>query len=307
MASPLQANVGVGVALLVDADRGLVHAHEVDVRVGLGRRHGVGRQVEADRHDDVVLLVDERLDVRLVLGRVLRDGRLRGGRADLGGAVHGALEAVLVVALVVQRADVGDDADLEIGRRGGSRRRDRRSGRRLDGRRSLGGAMEAPPTARPSRRPSYRRRRRWTAPRTGSVPGNGCACFLLQVRGSRVRDGLLPMDRDERRAAAPKEPPMCRILPTASLTGQGPDGWSGSRIGPATRFRAVVVTSQRYAPAVTPRDPTRPRQVALGRSTRSAAIDPAVGRPAHLVAAPADRSGSSGSPRACSHPNSPGA
>ena len=126
----------VWVALRVDADRRLVHAHEVDRRIRLRGRDGVARDVEADRDDQVELLVHELLDVRLVLGGVLRDDRGRGGRVKRGRGVNGALVAVLVEALVVQGADVGDDADLERGRGGrrGRARRDRRGGRGRHGR-----------------------------------------------------------------------------------------------------------------------------------------------------------------------------
>ncbi len=43
--------------------RGHVDGDEPDVRVGLGGRDGGITQVEADRHDDVVVLVYETLDV----------------------------------------------------------------------------------------------------------------------------------------------------------------------------------------------------------------------------------------------------
>ena len=53
--------------------RCLVDADELDVRVRLGGDDGVGAGREADGHDDVVLLVDERLDV---LGDVAETGAL---------------------------------------------------------------------------------------------------------------------------------------------------------------------------------------------------------------------------------------
>ena len=61
----------VRLALLVDADA-LVDADERDVRVGLRGDRRVGPDQEADRDDDVEVLVDERLDVRAVVGDVLR-------------------------------------------------------------------------------------------------------------------------------------------------------------------------------------------------------------------------------------------
>src|ERR1700675_5032929 len=45
--------------------------------------------------------------------------------------------------------------------------------------------------------------------------------FPPTVRGSRVHDGLLPRDRNERRAAAPVGPPMCRIVASPSRNGKG--------------------------------------------------------------------------------------
>ena len=128
-ASPVHANVLSGSAFGRDADA-LVDADELDVRVGLGGLDRVGTGGEADGHDDVVVLVDEGLDVLGDVGRDLADGRLRGRRADLGRPVLGAFPAVLVEVLVIERAHIGDQPDLEVrrGRRRGGRFG--RSGRR---------------------------------------------------------------------------------------------------------------------------------------------------------------------------------
>ncbi len=102
------AGAGEGVvrgAVLVDAGR-LVHADELDVGVGQGGIDGVRAGREADRHDDVVVLVDEGLDVGADVGRLRADGVLRLGSADGLGASHGAFPRVLVEVAVVDGADV---------------------------------------------------------------------------------------------------------------------------------------------------------------------------------------------------------
>src|SRR3989454_8116778 len=90
----------------------LVHAEEVDGRVGLRLLQRVGADEEPNRHDEVVLLIDELLDVRGIVGRVLGDDHLRCWCADRLGAILRALPRVFVERLVLELTDVGDDADL---------------------------------------------------------------------------------------------------------------------------------------------------------------------------------------------------
>ena len=105
----------------VDADvvlealgHALVDADELDVGVGLCRVRGVLTSGEADRHDDVVLLVDEGLDVGGDVRGRLADGELRLGGADGLSPGLRAFPGVLVEVAVVDRADVRDEADLQI-------------------------------------------------------------------------------------------------------------------------------------------------------------------------------------------------
>ena len=96
----------------------LVHADEVDVGV-FGRCRKRGRaDGEADRDDHVEVIVDQGLDVRLVVAGVRGDDRPRLRGADGSGAVLRTQPAVFVEVLVVERPDIGDDADLRIARAG---------------------------------------------------------------------------------------------------------------------------------------------------------------------------------------------
>ncbi len=105
---------GVGIAVLVDTG-GLVDTDELDVRIVLGRLDRVLAGREADGHDDVVLLVHEAQDVGTDVGRGLADGVLRSRRADGLGTRLRAFPGVLVEVAVVDGADVGHDADLQVG------------------------------------------------------------------------------------------------------------------------------------------------------------------------------------------------
>src|SRR5207249_629538 len=106
----------VALALLVagvlrDADE-LVDAEELDARVGLRRGERVGPDEEADRHDNVVLLIDEALDVLLVVRDVLGDNVL-GRAADGARTILNAFPRELVERLVLELADVGDHPNLQ--------------------------------------------------------------------------------------------------------------------------------------------------------------------------------------------------
>ena len=119
---------GIRNAPLVDADP-LVDANELDVRVLASRNRRVGADQEADGHDDVEVLVDERLDVCAVVGDVLGDDDVVLATGRLGGG-HRALVRGLVERLVLELPDVGDDTDLERPHRGGRRRSQRWAPRR---------------------------------------------------------------------------------------------------------------------------------------------------------------------------------
>src|SRR5450759_2571277 len=201
----------------------------MDLWVRLGGPDRVGSQVEADRDDHVELLVNELLDVRLVLGGVLRDDRGRSRGAERRGGVLGALEAVLVVALVVQGADIGHYADLERRRRGrrgragrlgrGDRSRDGRGRGRRD--RWSGGGRAA------ARGRDDRERRG-----EQTEPGSACDHELLLARTE-------PRTRPGRRDRPVRPGGLLRcILPSARWPGKTP------RIAASARLKNRVVTGR---------------------------------------------------------------
>ena len=103
----------VRVSLRVDADA-LVDPDELDLRVRLGGLGRVAAEGEADGHDDVVVLADERVDVLGVVSRLGRHHGLGSGCADSLRSGLRALPGELVEVVVVERANVGHDADLEV-------------------------------------------------------------------------------------------------------------------------------------------------------------------------------------------------
>src|SRR3990172_6823378 len=74
---------------------------------------------KAEGDDDVLVLVDERLDVGRVLRLVRRHVCLRFGSTDRVCPALRTFPAVLVEVAVVEGADVGHDADLQIARPAG--------------------------------------------------------------------------------------------------------------------------------------------------------------------------------------------
>ena len=90
----------------------LVHADELQRRIGLGRLDGVVTEGEADRDDHLVAVVDELLDVGGVVGLGVALDVL-GLHANGRGTLLGALPCRLVERLVVDLAEVGDETDAQ--------------------------------------------------------------------------------------------------------------------------------------------------------------------------------------------------
>src|SRR4051812_7965997 len=96
-------------------ERGVGLVDDREVHVGELRGHGVERvgHEETDADDEVVLLLGQRREVRDVVGVGLRDEDAAGDAELLDGVLE-ALVGQEVERAVVQAADVGDDADLDL-------------------------------------------------------------------------------------------------------------------------------------------------------------------------------------------------
>ena len=169
--------------------------------------------------DDVEVLVDERLDERRVVRVRGRDDDRRLGSTDGRGAELGADVGVLVEVLVVDGADVGDDADLQVRASAGSLAAGSlAAGSLAAGSLAAGslaaGALDSAPVPhaatmmdRPANRASpLGRMRMCPPPRSGCRSAvTDCCPWVATARGCRIDPAGRPLARIVATAGVPRQ------------------------------------------------------------------------------------------------------